>query len=55
MGQFAQTHSDRSELGMSNASSVGLPGMGTLKAGIAFADPLQRAQFEQLKRESEQQ
>ena len=39
MEQFANTQSDRSELGMSGATSVGLPGMGTLKAGIAFNNP----------------
>lgn len=36
MQQFANTQSDRSDLGMSNATSVGLPGIGTLKAGIAL-------------------
>lgn len=36
MQQFANTQSDRSDLGMSNATSVGLPGIGTLKASIAL-------------------
>ena len=36
MQQFANTQSDRSDLGMSTATSVGLPGIGTIKAGIAF-------------------
>ena len=39
MGNFGATQSDRSELGMSNASSQGLPGMGTLRAGIALTSP----------------
>jgi len=37
--KFATTQSDRSELGMSNASSIGLPGIGTLRAGINIASP----------------
>ena len=41
MLQFDTTQSDRSDLGMSNATSVGLPGVGTLKAGIAFNNPQQ--------------
>jgi len=31
---FSDSRSDRSDLGMSNASSIGLPGLGTLRAGI---------------------
>ena len=34
MHQFAATQSDRSDLGMSNASSMGLPGVNTLRGGI---------------------
>ena len=47
--KFDTTQSDRSDLGMSNASSVGLglsnvsdvdlPGMGTLRQGIALRGP----------------
>lgn len=37
MNKFDTTQSDRSDLGMSNASSIGLPGMGTLRQGIALA------------------
>jgi len=49
MHKFDMTQSDRSDLGMSNASSVGLgltnvssidlPGMGTLRQGIALRGP----------------
>ena len=34
MNQFDNTQGTRSDLGMSNASSIGLPGMGTLRQGI---------------------
>ena len=36
---FAATQSDRSELEMSNAMSSGLPGLGTLRAGITITSP----------------
>ena len=43
MQKFATTQSDRSDLGMSNASSVGLPGEATLRAGIALGGTKQQA------------
>lgn len=36
MAQFATTQSDRSDLGMSNATSVGMPGVNTIRQGIAI-------------------
>ena len=36
MAQFANTQSDRSDLGMSNATSVGMPGVNTIRQGIAI-------------------
>ena len=39
MQKFSTTQSDRSDLGMSNASSVGMPGLGTIGAGINIPDP----------------
>ena len=48
MNQFANTQDTRSDLGMSNASSIGLPGMGTLKQGINLPGGPTPAQLREL-------
>ena len=45
---FAATQSDRSELDMSNAMSSGLPGLGTLRAGITITSPSKIKNFQPL-------
>ena len=52
--KFEATQSDRSELGMSNATSSGLPGLGTIRAGIEIISPSKNknlGKFEQSIRE----
>ena len=41
---FSDSRTDRSDLGMSNASSIGLPGLGTLRAGINLPNPSKNPQ-----------
>ena len=46
--QFGMSQGDRSELGLSNASSIGLPGIGTLRAGINLQGQAQMNQSRQV-------